>query len=628
MADIAVQLTIRLLGAPEAHIAGAPLILHNHKARALLYYLAATGRPHTRDHLATLLWSESPDSNARHSLRSSLYHIRRALHAQGSDEPLSGDDDLVYLKLDHDACDLARFRRLLKEGTEKTLLEAISLYRGPLLQGFHLTDAPLFEQWMRNEESELSLTYLSALQRLASWAELRQSWDEAIAYVQRLTQLDPLSEEAQQRLIGLYIRTGAIGRALRQYHQFEAELRQALGLTPSNETQALFSTALGARRKTTPRATKKTTLPFVGRGNVLKKLLAISQEASMGQGVTVLVEGEDGIGKSRLLDELINTLSASPRIILQGSCSPFDDLLSYGPFIEAFQQADVGDLTDLLSQSHNIDPGEQRQFSWRILQALRILTRTTPLLLTIDDLQWANSATLHLFGFLATRLHNLPVMLVGTVQRAEAISDLQQLVALGRRRGNVHLFSLPPLTPEAIKTLTLALGIYSAPGDWATNTLVSWLYEHSGGSPFLLMEMIAQLQAEAILTPVAGGLRLDLGRWLRWRALYTLPETTHDLVAWRLTNLSSDACYLLDVLAVANQPLPFTLLHEFLGLQDAQLLPTIEDLVAKGLLIETANDKFALPHNLLRETLVHHISHLRRQLIHRQLASIRQELHS
>src|SRR5437588_9166782 len=111
MANGAVQLTIRLLGVPEARIAGVPWILHHQKARALLYYLAATGRPHTRDHLATLLWSESPESNARHSLRSSLYRIRQALHDQGAGEALVGDGDLVYLRLDDDASDIALFHR-------------------------------------------------------------------------------------------------------------------------------------------------------------------------------------------------------------------------------------------------------------------------------------------------------------------------------------------------------------------------------------------------------------------------------------------------------------------------------------------------------------------------------------
>ncbi len=112
-------------------------------------------------------------------------------------------------------------------------MQAVSLHRGPLLQGFTLADAPLFEEWMRFAESELSSAYFSALQRLAARAERREAWAEAISYAQRIVQLDPLSEEAERRLIGLYVRSGAVGRALRQYQQFEGELLQELGLTPS-----------------------------------------------------------------------------------------------------------------------------------------------------------------------------------------------------------------------------------------------------------------------------------------------------------------------------------------------------------------------------------------------------------
>ncbi len=652
--EVAVHLTVRLLGTPDARIAGAPLVLHHQKAWALLYYLAATGRPHTRDHLATLLWSESPDSNARHSLRSSLYHLRQALHAKGAGEMLAGDGDQVYLKLDVDACDIAHFRRLLSEGSESALFEAISLYGGPLLQGFILTDAPLFEEWVRFEEMDSRQAYAGALQRLARWAEQRQAWDEAITYVQRIVQLDALSEEAQRRLIELYVHTGAIGQALRQYRQFETELAQELGLTPSSETRALLANILETRgsatsqiktrdlKSTTPRlryaslvaserriplsapASVSThtpeALPFVGRDDVLKKLLTISQDAIAGQGVTILLQGEDGIGKSRLLDELASILPASSPswIILQGSCSPFDDLRSYGPFLEAFQSAGPGDLTDLLTEPYSMDPDEQGRFLWRVLQALRLLARSAPVLLTIDDLQWANSSTLHLFGFLAMRLRNLPFMLVGTVQRAEAIPALQRLITLGRRHGNVHLVSLPPLTIEDVKELISSLGIHRT----SASTLAEWLYERAGGSPFILVEIVAQLQAEGILTPVGNDLHLDVGSWLRWRATCTLPETTHDLVAWRLANLSPNARYLLDVLAVANQPLPFALLSEFPGIQADQLVPAIEDLIACGLLLEVANTMFALPHNLLQETLLLPLSHLRRRTIHRQLAII------
>src|SRR5215469_1647787 len=189
MAEVAAQLKIRLLGTPEVRIAGMPLMLHHQKARALLYYLAATGSLHTRDHLATLLWSESPESNARHSLRSSLYHMRQALLIRGANETLVGDGDLVYLRLEHDACDIARFRQLLAENREHAIAEAASLYRGPLLQDFTLSDAPLFEEWTRFEASALRQAYHGALHRLATWAEQRQAYSEAISYVQRMIQL-------------------------------------------------------------------------------------------------------------------------------------------------------------------------------------------------------------------------------------------------------------------------------------------------------------------------------------------------------------------------------------------------------------------------------------------------------
>jgi len=368
MADGAVHLTIRLLGVPEASIAGVPLVLHHQKARALLYYLAASGRSHTRDHLAALLWSESAESNARHSLRSSLYLMRQALSIQGANEMLIGEGDLVYLKLDHDACDITHFRRLLAEGSEHALAEAATLYRGPLLQDFTLTDAPLFEGWARSEANALRQAYFGALQRLASWAERRQAWEEAINYLQRIVQLDSLFEEAQQRLIGLYMHTGAIGQALRQYQQFEIELQQELGLTPSRETQDLVSTALEARRNMVPQ---------------------------------------------------------------------------------------------IKTQSH-----------------------------------------------------------------------------------------LPASASQA--------------------------------------------------SPLVG----------------------RDDLLQRLTNLPLHARYLLDVMAVANQPLPSTLLREFPGVQDDQFLATIEELAARGLVRETARDSFALAHYLLGEALLHHLSHLRRQAIHRQLAII------
>ncbi len=627
MADGPAPIVIRLFGAAHIEVAGKSLALHHQKARALLFYLAATGHAHTRDHLAALLWSDSLERNARHSLRSSLYHLRQALQASGWGRALIGESELVSLQLNDDACDVAYFRRLIAIGSEDALDKAISLYQGPFLQGFTIDDAPLFEEWLRQEQAELRRLYFDALLRLAAGAEARQAWDAAIIYLRRIVQLEPLAEEGQQRLIACYLRTQALGPALRQYRQFETELRQELGLAPSPETQALIQGALASRLRAaslTRNPTRFTesrpqTLPLIGRDDVLQTLLALSQDAAAGRGSAVLIQGEAGSGKSRLLDELIGRLVEGARwIILQGSCSPFDDLLSYGPFLEAFQSAELGDLTDLLADAGAPAPDNQERFFWRLLQALRMLARDGPLLLALDDLHWANSSTLYLFSLLATRLRNLPVLLVGAVQHAEAIPALQRLVLSRGRQGDVHLVVLPPLSLEAVTTLLRSAGV--SPTSIAT--IAEWLHVRSGGSPFILLEILAQLRAEAVLTQVGDAWQLDMSRWLRWRATSALPGKIRDLLTWRLVNLAVDARHLLEVMAVANTPLPFELLREFLGVQPDQLVTLLDDLLARQLALEASSDTFALSHHLLRETVVARLSHLRRRRIHRRLAEM------
>jgi tetratricopeptide (TPR) repeat protein len=301
---------------------------------------------------------------------------------------------------------------------------------------------------------------------------------------------------------------------------------------------------------------------------------------------------------------------------MQGACSPFDDLLIQGPFLEALQNGMAGDLTDLLAEAGTGVPDARGRFPWHVLQTVRSLTRSVPLLLVIEDLQWANSSTLNLFGFLSMRLHHLPVLLVGTVQHAEAIPALQRLVSLERRRGELHLFPLSPLTSEDVTTLLSTSGDNPA----SVETLAGWLFAKSAGNPFLLTEILAQMRAESILQSMQQGWKLDTIRWLRWRTTFTLPETAHDLVTWRLANLSIDARNLLNVLAVAGSPVPVAALRQLSGIQTGSLPSLVDNLASLGFIIELPNSTLALSHHLLRETLLHQLSELRRRSIHQQLA--------
>jgi DNA-binding SARP family transcriptional activator len=630
-----VTLTIRLLGKPEVEAGGARLALNNQKALALLYYLAATAQPHTRDHLASLLWSESPAEQARHALRSALYRLRQALR------PIRADDCLVetanQLSLAFDGrveCDVVQVRQLANDGGERSLTELLAWYRGRLLQDCILPGAAEFEDWQQLEDTRLGQVYAGALGRLAGWAEARADWPTAIEHLQALARHDPLDEATQQHLIKLHLRTGAHSQALRQYQRFERELKAELGLEPSAETRALYQEALRQQRPAAPaegpapqvdgpaawRARTAPRLPFVGREAPLGRLFTLAREAQTGHGLSVLAQGEGGIGKSRLLDELAASLAgaAPPWLVLSGACSPFDDLLSCGPFLEALAAQSDRDLDALLRESGQGAPDARGRFFWRVLEIVRDLSRSAPVLLALEDLQWANSSTLNLFGFLAMRLRSLPVLLIGTVQNADNIPALRRLLTLGRRRGDLHLLPLAPLSLEAVTRLVEGADTNPA----AVAALAEWLHDRSGGNPFLLTEMLAQMQAQAVLTQSGGGRRLDTTRWLRWRATFTLPETTHDLVAWRLSDLAPQARQVLDALAVAGQALPVDMLSQLAGLPREQLTDTLDLLLARGLVREPRPDTLGLPHHLLRETLLRRLSNLRRRAIHRQLAQL------
>jgi DNA-binding SARP family transcriptional activator len=626
-------LDLHLLGTPLLEISGSEgWILRDQKATALLFYLAATGRAFSRDHLATLLWGDSPESNARHSLRSSLYHVRQALAGRKASGLLVTGTHMIYLDITASQCDVLRFRALLERKTEEALAEAVLLYRGPLLQGFTLTDAPVFEQWLLSESGNLSHAYQNALEWLVTRAESQETWDKAIEYAEILVQLDRLDETAERRLLRLYLRSGATGRALRHYQQFKETLYHELALVPAPETEELLNNALrpkqpvrlpegdatlGSRGSSPGRLARgaQAPLPMTGRDDLLTQLLALCDDARAGRGATALLYGEAGMGKTRILEELRLTETEPQWMLLHGSCSPFDDLLSYGPFYDAFQSTTFGDLTGLLSVEPGNNRAEAGNIMWRVLETLRLLTQGGPLLLTIEDLHWANSATLHMFGFLSTRIRALPVLLVGTIQHPESVPAIGRLIAVGRHRGEVHLLPVTPLGPAEVTELLLKVGF--DPDSVAS--LSGWLHHRSGGSPFILGEILANLRTDGVVADDDTGWHLDAARWLRQRVRLSLHETTYDLLAWRLASLSPAELHLLDLLAVAGQPVPLPMLEYLTQTLAEQSLSRVEDLLARGLVIEAVGEALTLPHNLVREALLSRLSHLRRRSLHLQI---------
>jgi TolB-like protein/Tfp pilus assembly protein PilF len=209
------------------------------KERALLAFLALSpGMTHARDKLASLLWSDRGDPQARDSLKHALTSLRQCL--QSADSPaIIADRQSVRLDPAAVSTDVAAFERLLSAGTPESIEQATALYRGDLLDGISIRDAA-FEEWLLVERQRLRRLAEGALATLVARAMLAGERERAEAAARRLLTLDPLREAAGRALMQLHAERGEATQALRLYETLRERLQQELGAKPEPETTRLY----------------------------------------------------------------------------------------------------------------------------------------------------------------------------------------------------------------------------------------------------------------------------------------------------------------------------------------------------------------------------------------------------
>lgn len=259
------------------------------KTQALLAYLACTGRRHSRDALATLLWSESGDEAARTSLRQSLASLKRLLGP--------------YLLIERDAVefntrsphtlDVRQFETWVR-GDVQTQRDALALYHGDLLRGMAVKNAPEFEEWLIVERERLRRLAVSAHRRVAEAEEREGDAGRALEHLRALVALEPLDEPAHRHLMLLLARSGQRAAALAQFEACRRALDRELGVPPEAATARLRERIHSAHAI---RHVPAETTPFVGREAELAKLAAWLGEPACR---LITIAGLGGAGKTRL----------------------------------------------------------------------------------------------------------------------------------------------------------------------------------------------------------------------------------------------------------------------------------------------------------------------------------------
>jgi DNA-binding SARP family transcriptional activator len=653
------ELRIALLGPPRVERDGAPIEVDTRKAIALLAYLAMAPERHGRDAVAGLLWPDYDTEHARGALRRTLSTLNKAVGPGW----LAADRTTVGFARTSFFLDVARFQELLAgcrahgHAAEATcaaclepLAEAARLHRGDFLAGFGLRDSTSFDDWQYFQAERLRRELAGALERLAQAQIGQHRWDDAVDAARRWLALDPLHEPAHRQLMRIYAWSGRRGAALRQFQACQRVLEEELGVEPLEETVAVHEAIQSNRLPPPPGGgaperegsppgepvgaavhSPPPPAPLVGRAAEWAAVL--EAYAGVGpDGRLVVLEGEAGIGKTRLAAELADHARSLGASVVGGRCYEEEAGVAYGPFIEGLRGALAsaaagGDgprtgparplegvprhwlaearrlLPELVEAWPDLpDPGPLdgpaagRQFFEGVTQVLlAACAGPVPGLLILDDLHLADEASLDILAYLVHRLGGRPVLVVACWRSEQVPADarLRRLAAAARRAGQGRIITLRRLDAAGVAELVSAV----AP---ARAGAAGLLHERTEGLPFLVLEYLAAVGDDGELPAL-------------------LPGGARDLLAARVRDVGDAARQLLTTAAVLGRSFDVDTVRAASGRSDEEAVAALEELAARGLVHEVAGDVYDFGHGLVRDLVYSQTSLARRRLLHRRV---------
>lgn len=383
-------------------------------------------------------------------------------------------------------------------------------------------------------------------------------------------------------------------------------------------------------------------LPLVGREPVQERLLTCLLSAQMGHGKTILLTGERGTGKSHLTGCIRGEAERKGFQIAAGQAYRAESGVPYSLFSDAFLpllRAQPPEALNVLTRggapeleylfpglgpssgpSPRFDSESATEFRTRVLwtfaELLKEMSRRTPLLVVLEDLQWADPSSLEITHFLARQLTESPTVLLMTRDEKGGENDpgLKEFERSLVGQGTAELLSLPPLTREASGILLKkAFGV----DEEVARDFTDHIHERTQGNPFFLEQTLETLIR-------SGGLYQKGGTWLGWEVQeIELPRTIREALAGPLSQLPAEARTLAELAAVLGIRVPFAYLQALSPLPEAELLETLDILVARDILREGLGEEgvvFDFSRTLMRETLLAEMGLARSRLLHAKIA--------
>ena len=637
------------MGAVTVITCGDPLIMHDsvpcaisfRKVLALGLYLAVTAQPHSRAQLIALFWPDADEPHGQVNLRQVLLRLRQAL-GPDADAHVRSAGDLVSLDLGAGgSVDMTHLQAATApQAALADQITALERYTGPFLAHLTLDDAPDFMDWAVAQRAHWENCYdliaARAMQRLLDVGQATSAEALGQTWIARR----PDCETAYRLLATAQATAGDVGGA-RLTLTTATRHWDELGLSLAPETLALGDRlrSLSSAEAAAP-AKRLLTLPFVGRDEAFAQLRQALHDAALGNCGVALVQGEAGIGKSRLVDTFAQWAQVHGNDVAIGHAYEFSGRVPYQLFAELVRERLDREHApdDLLEDSWLIElqrlapdlhdrypdlplPTDDASAGARLLEAIAqvgiALSRRHSVVWVVEDLHWTDEATRDglLYVLERWRAEHAPVLVVATL-RSEELAGSAPLTRWADAAQRLGVMTTLMLSPWSAEVTQQALTSRFGEGASANPELCGWLFEQTQGNPLYLTHVLQALEEHGLVqwrqdTPrLKSGIETEsLGEWL--------PESLRGVLLRRVRRLDAAVQYVISAAAVVGTRFREEVLAQVAGVDEEELVAALET-AEQSLLIRADGPEYTFTHDKVAEAVYGVLALARRRLFHRR----------
>ncbi|GIV74590.1 MAG: hypothetical protein KatS3mg049_3146 [Caldilinea sp.] len=630
MQSFPAPLRVFLLGEVRLEVGGRTILLPKREGllRLLTRLVWLAGLPQGRRSLAFSLWPDATESDALANLRRHLYLLRSLLPPEWQDVLIVSPQEVSWQGAPRCWIDVAAFRQDTDDWRQ--LEEIVGLYCGDLAAGVDGDDCIL--GW----REELRNRYLALLKKLITVCLDQNQLERALQWARKLTAQDPWDEEAVRLQMTLETLTGNRAAAIAAYQRLARDLERELRTRPMPETMALYGDILNNRLpRLAPQRNISPVPHFVGRAHELAQLQALLAALRQGQGRIVFISGEAGAGKTSLLREAFHRFLAAsgedvPRLFWGHCPPPTGDAppRPYAPWRQVFAAAApllvrsaeippewLSRILPLVPDLSLLHPGllpparlDAAELRAALRQGLHFLALQRPLVLVLEDVHWADIASLELLAELADTCQALPLLLLVTHRAGDVPVALLDLKRELRRRRCAQELSLCALSEEESRLLLEKMLGRKA----VTPALWDEISRYAHGLPLLLSEAAENL------------------RQLQ-HASCQLPSTLRAAIQVRLAQLDRQARQMLEAAAVLGFSFSHRELEAMLGWSSTAYAAVLDGLQAQRLVLDATSpglDDYTFSHQLIHQIILDDIPPDRAVFLHERAARALETVHA